>query len=271
MQMDRAGERLKKIRLDKGLSIEEVAKKTKVALNILKAIEDDSFINLEPVYVKGFIKIYCNFLGVQPADFISELKEPQVIMKLSDAEEKATPFLHPLPVKKPLPWRMALMVLAAVGSLFLLIGLWRGVSKAMRERASMPRKPRPVAAKIVPQPKAKPVAPAPKPKAAAKPPAQDQKIAIGASKDEQSVIRLGLHANEDCYVKVMIDGKTVFQTVLSRGRMESWTARDRIDLYLSSAGGVELEVNGSRIPSLGRKGQVLKNIVINKDGLKVGK
>ena len=55
--MDKAGERLKKIRLDKGLSIEEVAKKTKVALNILKAIEDDSFINLEPVYVKGFIKI----------------------------------------------------------------------------------------------------------------------------------------------------------------------------------------------------------------------
>jgi cytoskeleton protein RodZ len=262
--MDKAGERLKKIRLDKGLSIEEVAKKTKVALNILKAIEDDSFINLEPVYVKGFIKIYCNFLGVQPADFISELKEPQVTMKLSDTEEKATPFLRPLPVKKPLPWRMALMVLAAVGLLFLLIGLWRGVS-------SKPHKPKPVAVRTIPKPKAKPVAPASKPKAAAKPPAQDQKIVIGASRDEKSGILLGLHAKEDCYVKVSIDGKTVFQTVLFRGRMESWTARDRIDLYLSSAGDVELEVNGSRIPSLGRKGQVLKNIIINKDGLKVGK
>ena len=157
-------------------------------------------------------------------------------MKLSDTEEKATPFLRPLPVKKPLPWRMALMVLAAVGLLFLLIGLWRGVSKAMRERASMPHRPKPVVVRTIPKPKAKPVAFVPKPKAAAKPPAQDQKIAIGAKKDEQSGIRLGLHANEDCWVKVSIDGKTVFQTVLFRGRMESWTAQDRIDLYLSSAG-----------------------------------
>jgi hypothetical protein len=113
-------------------------------------------------------------------------------------------------------------------------------------------------------------APAAKPKAVI-PPAQDQKIAAGAKKNEQSEIRLGLLAKEDCWVKVTVDGKTVFQTVLFRGRTENWTARDKIDLYLSSAGGVELEVNGSRIPSLGRKGQVLKNIVISKDGLKVGK
>jgi len=72
-------------------------------------------------------------------------------------------------------------------------------------------------------------------------------------------------------MQVKVDGKTVFQSVLFRGRMENWTARERIELWLGSAGGVEVEINGSRIPSLGRKGQVLKNIVITKDGLKVSK
>ncbi|MCU0650844.1 MAG: DUF4115 domain-containing protein [Candidatus Omnitrophica bacterium] len=276
--MDRAGERLKKIRLDKGFSIEEVAKKTKVALNILKAIEEDGFINLEPIYVKGFIKIYCNFLGVPASDFISEMKEPQVTMKLSDTEEKATAYLKPMPVRKPFPWQKILIVLAAAGVLFLIAGLWRGLSKTAKVRQmSAPQKAQAVNKKK-PQPK---LVEAPRKIAAPKPVAVKpvlpqpvsvtRNVAISSGRDEQSGIRLGIHANEDCWVGVKIDGKTVFQSVLFKGRMESWTARDRIDLSLGSAGSVELEVNGSRIPSLGRKGQVLKNIVISKDGLKVGK
>jgi cytoskeleton protein RodZ len=280
MQMDKAGARLKKIRLDKGLSLEEAAKKTRVALNILKAIEDDGFINLEPVYVKGFIKIYCSYLNVPPADFLSETKEPQVTMKLSDEEEKATPFLRPLPVRKPLiPWRFILMLIVAVAVVFLAAGLWRTVSKAVKDRSHDQLKPKPAAVRTAPskQQKARPVAQAQKPKtvqatkAAPVTSSKEQNIPISSNKGEQSGIRLGIHAKDDCWVQVKVDGKTIFQSVLFRGRTESWTAMDKIDLWLGSAGGVELEVNGSRIPSLGRKGQVLKNIVISKDGLKVGK
>ena len=59
--------------------------------------------------------------------------------------------------------------------------------------------------------------------------------------------------------------------MLRRGRSESWSAKDKMELTLGSAGSVRLEVNGKLMPSLGRKGQVLKNIVITKDGLKVGR
>jgi len=44
--MESNGQRLKKLRLEKGLSLEEVQKKTKVHFNILKAIEGDSISNL---------------------------------------------------------------------------------------------------------------------------------------------------------------------------------------------------------------------------------
>jgi len=87
-----AGERLKKIRADKGIGLEEVAERTKVPLNILRAIEEGEFINLEPVYINGFIKIYCKYLGIDPSDFIKGLQKPQVTMKLSDEEEKAITF-----------------------------------------------------------------------------------------------------------------------------------------------------------------------------------
>ncbi len=268
--MDKAGERLKKIRLEKGIGIEEVAQRTKVPLNILKAIEDDGFINLEPVYIKGFIKIYCNYLGVAPSDFISELKEPQVTMKLSDEEEKASTFLRPLPVRRAFPWQRVLLFAGAVAGLVLILLAGRGISRALRQRGQADAKPRPAASKTVSRKKTAAPAPVEKrkqPRQAA--PAQG--TAAVSARPEQTGIRLGIHAVDDCWMQVKVDGKTVFQSVLFRGRMESWTARDRIDLWLGSAGGVEVEVNGSRIPSLGRKGQVLKNIVISKDGLKVGK
>ncbi len=269
--MDRTGERLRKIRLDKGISLEEVSKKTKVSLNILKAIEDDGFINLEPVYVKGFIKIYCKFLGVQASEFITE-QEPQVTMKLSDAEEKASTFLNPLPVKRfSIPWRQVSLLLAAAAVAVLLFFGVRAVVKFMAERSKQVRKPVSVSEKKKDTPRAvESRKKAQLPRTGTTAPAKNS-VPVSSGKDAQSGIRLGLYATEDCWVQVKIDGKTVFQNVMFRGRKENWSAQDKIDLWLGSAGGVEIEVNGSRIPSLGRKGQVLKNVIITRDGLKVGK
>ncbi len=269
--MDKAGERLKKIRLDKGISLEDVAKKTRVPLNILRSIEEDGFINLEPVYIKGFIKIYCNYLGVAPSDFITELKEPQVTMKLSDEEEKASTFLRPLPARREFPWRPVLAAAGVIAALVMLILIGPGIARALKQRAAnADARPRVRAVKTVQQKNKAADAPVQQKKPVQQA-ASVRRAAASSAKPEQSGIRLGIHAADDCWMQVKTDGKTVFQSVLFRGRMESWTARDRIDLWLGSAGAVELEVNGSRIPSLGRKGQVLKNIVISKDGLKVGK
>ncbi|MCX5703471.1 MAG: helix-turn-helix domain-containing protein, partial [Candidatus Omnitrophica bacterium] len=73
--MEYTGAGLKKIRLERGISLEEVQKKTKIHLNILKAIEGDSLTDLSPVYLKGFLKIYCKFLGLDPKDKILDYGE----------------------------------------------------------------------------------------------------------------------------------------------------------------------------------------------------
>jgi hypothetical protein len=61
----------------------------------------------------------------------------------------------------------------------------------------------------------------------------------------------------------------MFQNILKKGRSESWQATNKIELSLSNAQAVELEVNGKRISSLGRKAQALKNILITKEGLSI--
>ena len=95
--MESPGAKLKKIRLERGISLEEVQKKTKIHLNILKAIEGDSLTNLSPVYLKGFLKIYCKSLGLSPQEYLVDYKElvdsgPKVIAKaISEKPVKSAP------------------------------------------------------------------------------------------------------------------------------------------------------------------------------------
>jgi len=57
------GEFLKRIRLDKGYSIEKTAEETKILASIIKDIENNAYENLPPpVYLRGIIKKYANFL-----------------------------------------------------------------------------------------------------------------------------------------------------------------------------------------------------------------
>lgn len=86
-------------------------------------------------------------------------------------------------------------------------------------------------------------------------------------KDSTYQIRLVIRSKEDCWVQLKLDGKLVFQNILKKGLFESWQARQKIVFSLGNAGGIDLEVNGKIIPSLGRRGQVLKNILVTKEGL----
>lgn len=65
MTFQELGDILRQERLQRGLNIEEVMHETKVSRRHLEAIEDGRVEDLpHPVYVKGFVKIYAQMLGV---------------------------------------------------------------------------------------------------------------------------------------------------------------------------------------------------------------
>ncbi|MFH1415007.1 MAG: RodZ domain-containing protein [Elusimicrobiota bacterium] len=66
--------KLRKIRKDKGISLEQVARETKVPLDKLKAIEEDDFSQFEArFYAAGFLKIYAEYLGIDDEDIQADL------------------------------------------------------------------------------------------------------------------------------------------------------------------------------------------------------
>ncbi len=70
------GQRLKRSRLRKKISLEEVEAKTKIRLKYLKLIEQDSFNQLpSQVYVKGFLKTYARFLSIDENNILDQFKK----------------------------------------------------------------------------------------------------------------------------------------------------------------------------------------------------
>ncbi len=250
--MESVGTKLKNLRLQKGLSLEEVHKKTKIHLNILKAIEEDSLINFSPVYIKGFLKIYCKFLGVDPRDCIPDYKEPKAkISYVSDFQEKpASSFKIPSFKLLPLKAIHIKIIVTIILILIFIIGLFN-LGKFISFKASRLSKRAELPAVI----SSKTDNRVPKPKLQNSPAVK--------------IITLDIHAKENCFIQVKSDGRVMFQNILKKGRSESWQAKDKIELSLGNAGVVELEVNGKRIPGLDRRGQALKNILITKEGLSV--
>ncbi len=265
--MEPAGIRLKKIRLEKGITLEEVQKKTKIHLNILKAIEGESLTNLSPIYLKGFLKIYCKFLGVDPAEYIEDYKESSY--KISQPKQEKPVLKSAVkPLKLP-PFRLNKKVIKAILFIVIVFVLWTilfNLGKAIYSKRKVILKKRiqmveqKESKKIVKSEKAKPQVAAPKTQATE-----------SVRKETLSAITLGIRAHENCWVSLKIDGKLVFQRVLEKGRFESWQAKNKMELSLGNAAAVELEVNGQVFSNLGRKKQAIKNILITKEGLKLGK
>jgi len=272
--MDPAGTRLKKLRLEKGISLEEIQKKTRIHSNILRAIEGDAITNLSPVYLKSFLKIYCKFLDVDYREYLSDYKVGETIetqkrefvsppRKQAPQRQPSSSFMQSPAVKTKrllaLNSRSVKSLLVSVAALFLLLGLFRlgkMIFSRHKNKTVLPQQQ----AKQVPQRKA--AVPAPKAQPA-------QRSAVKPAAQSVSEIRLGIRANDNCWVALKVDGRIVFQRVLAKGRFESWKAKDKMELSLGNAAAVELEVNGQLFSNLGRKGQPIKNILITREGINI--
>lgn len=256
--MESIGSRLKKLRLEKGITLEEVCKKTKIHQNILKAIEEDSFVNLSPVYIKGFLKIYCKLLGVNPHDYIPNYEESQgIVRSVSYTKKKPISLLKIVTLKlvslKSIRIKKAVFIVILI--LIFIMGVFNLLGRVVSiKRGSLSKKVKLPAittatAKI------------------------DNKSQITASHKTKTptTIKLSIRAKENCWIQLKTDGHVVFQSILRKGRFESWEAKNKIELSLGNAGALDLEVNGRLISNLGRKGQVLKNILITKEGISIGR
>jgi DNA-binding transcriptional regulator YiaG len=72
------GEHIKKMREQKGLTLKEIAERTKISVAILQALEDERYEDMPSarVYVRGFVRCFAEELGLDK-DQVSQSYVPR--------------------------------------------------------------------------------------------------------------------------------------------------------------------------------------------------
>lgn len=97
--MESVGEFFKQVRETKGLTVDEVASKTRIRPDFVKALEDGNFAKLpDQVFARGFVRSYARSLGLDEEDAIHrfiqsagafyEKQDERERLKLRQAEEE---------------------------------------------------------------------------------------------------------------------------------------------------------------------------------------
>jgi len=239
------GEKLRRERDVRGISLREIAEGTKISVRFLQALEEDRLDVLPGgLFPRAFVRQYALFLGLDPdkvvTDFVAVHGEPP------PPERK----LVPAPERRP---RLSLgrVFLAAVA--VLAVGLtFRHGREPQRARLQPPPPTIPAAPAVLPTDR---VYPSPELAPAA------------ANPDSGDGLVLTMTAQQDCWVEVRTDGATVINRVLAEGESQRLEARGEIVLSVGNAGGLSIRVNDRPALPLGRSGEVRKNIVITRQNL----
>jgi len=230
------GSKLRQARIDKGISLEEAYKKTKIHVNILNAIEQDKLRDFSPAYMKGFLKIYTQYLGLDIQEIIQQyqgLFEPKAEAVAREDKPKAKIKLDLFPSRIKLGFKVFLVIC--------IIFIFGRMISSLKNRNKISATAKVETAKedtVIPVKKAGP-------------------------------IKLAIRVKEDCWIQVICDGKKMFEGMLKKGMKESWSAKDEIKFSVGNAGGLEIEVNDKIFSPLGRRGQVLRDIIITKEGISI--
>lgn len=240
--------RLKTKREKLGIDLEEAVEKTKLHPLMIKALEAGRWEEISPAYLKGFLKIYCSFLG---ESFDESEFSPLKVAKKEDVSLEES---QKAVVKKYFDIKNLFFLLESklffvllVGSLFL-FGTFFLVKK-VKNKPPIEE----VALTGSGLEKKGPLSP--------------KKVSL-VDKDS---LYVSLIARKDCFVTVKVEGKIVFEGVLKRGVVENWKANKEIEFNLSDGSAVEIEVNGKFLPHLTKARRPIKSLKITPAGISVEK
>ena len=81
--MAELGQQLRAAREARGLGIDDVAQGTRIRPAYVRALEEERFADLPaPVYVRGFLRNYATFLGLDAEELISTLEQQHTTVLL---------------------------------------------------------------------------------------------------------------------------------------------------------------------------------------------
>jgi len=238
------GKILKEAREARGLTLEEVEDSIKIRTKYIQAMEEEHFEILPggPVYVRGFLKNYGRFLGLEVEELLGACQKrfswPEPPESAGSPEQK-----------KPLPPMaragggvgsrrlIALALAAAVAGIALFALLSTGFPGLNGLAGNSDRQPYTARS------------PDDRGPGRSAPPAGPE-LATGVN------LMLDVKSSRS-WMQVVVDGSPAFQGELGAGQSKNFEAKDKIYIRLGNAGAVEVTLNGQKLGYLDGPGVVV--------------
>ena len=246
------GAYLRQAREKSGLSTEDISTGSRIVPRLVSALEADRHDLLPaPVYVRGFIRTYCDLVGADP----EEALQLYGAAAIPDPPLTVRPTAPPrAPAPPPRGW-----LRAAVGSLLaaafgvaaiVLLARRHPDADAGRESDSTIITAQSTAPDLAAPPSSSAVVDTP----------QAEPAAPEASASVERVLLM--RAVDTTWVRVTPDGAPPTEAMLTPGTVREWRSAGRFHVTVGNAGGVEIELDGQALPALGKPGQVVRNTTI---------
>ena len=267
------GDRLRREREMRGITLDEITESTKISRRHLEALEGEHFDQLPGgVFNKGFVRAYARFLGIDGdqavADYSAasnEQPEPEDKFPLEIHEEPKR-HLNPRRSYLPLVFAIAALVGVLVGYMFWAKSRPHGAESGA---ASTQQAPPAAASAEAPVKDSAPVAesaPPARETTAAASPRQPTQAAPEKPVKPEKVFFVQVTAKEDAWVSIVADGKSVMERVLTAEKRKKIKAGKTLVLRTGNAGGIEVTFNGVSLGSLGNENEP-RTLTFNANGL----
>jgi cytoskeleton protein RodZ len=256
--MTSIGERLRRQRLQKKISLEKVSLETKIGVRLLEAIEAEQFEKLPGgVFRRSFVLQYAQALALDPEEIASELNQLNQFDEIPALPNSDHIIGREAKSDSGFSFRGDLSGLggSTIGSLITAVGVimacalvyswWQAPRAAKVEMAS-----------VQPATRTAELPPAPVAAAPTQPPPTAVAPEVPLPPADPAHVRVGLSADETTWISISSDGKNVFSQSLEPHQTKIVEASAKVRLLVGNAGGLEISLNGKPIGPIGPRGQV---------------
>lgn len=243
------GENLKREREMRGVSLEEISAATRIGTRFLQALEADQWEQLPGgVFNRGFIRAVARYLGLDEDSLVAEYA---LEARYRDQSRAAA---EPVDGARTewLIWAAAVAILAAV-----VAGAWFGYRQYGEKIATLLHKQTAASAATEPRPLAPPEIESTNARngtLAGIPTTPSETDSPNARAVAPATLALKMEAGKPADVKVVADGRTVFDGHIEAGEVKRFGSNRSLEIFVSEASALLLELNGQTVPPLGRPG-----------------
>ncbi|MEE8403593.1 MAG: RodZ domain-containing protein [Candidatus Hydrothermarchaeaceae archaeon] len=268
------GEYLKRERELREISLRAVSDETKISYRYLQALEEDNESKLPAeVFIKGFIRSYAGYIGLDPDEAILRYQEYQKTLKISRDVQRISPDEHSSEVGKKKSFNVStFFIILALGGLLLFGGYryWMIQGETSPDQSIVQSEeeealPEPVRTEEEGLGKTQePTETVPEKML----PAQEKEPS-GTEEPEPALapMDITLSALERTWLALDIDGREHYDITLQADEKIHFRMEETIRLTVGNAGGLVILYEGRTFGPLGEPGQVVKNFLLTRKDL----